>query len=402
MRSFLIALHRRIGPGLLACAVIVSAAPARTWRVEKDGSGDFTVIQDALDAAAEGDSVLIGPGRYEDFRFFDWTPEGGVGYAIIGVHKSNLTVVGTDSATVFIGPSVPTSDVAGEDSYGIVVNHNLDGAKFENLTIENARWGAALVSFGSFSACRFQGNTWRNLYVDGDGIGMAYTRCTFTGNGVSMLGDLGPIADIRFSHCIFGPQADMLNIQSVQNATVEYCCFAGNGNGVQFAVGSTGVVRHCRFESNYQLHISSSSGANLLAEFNILAPGAQASMLCGSGATLVANHNSIGGGVLVTVFGNEISDAAQLVLQHNDLYNGGGYSVRVSGSGLTDPPFELDFTNNYWGTTDTAQIDAWIWDDADSHRTIDPVVRYLPLRERSIPTARTSISRLKGLFDGPR
>jgi len=39
----------------------------RTWHVEKDGSGDFTVIQDAVDAAASGDTILIGPGRYEEY-----------------------------------------------------------------------------------------------------------------------------------------------------------------------------------------------------------------------------------------------------------------------------------------------------------------------------------------------
>ena len=35
------------------------SAGAAVWTVEKDGSGDFTVIQDALDAAAEGDTVDI-------------------------------------------------------------------------------------------------------------------------------------------------------------------------------------------------------------------------------------------------------------------------------------------------------------------------------------------------------
>ena len=36
----------------------------RTWVVELDGSGDFTVIQDAVDAAADGDTIFIGPGHH--------------------------------------------------------------------------------------------------------------------------------------------------------------------------------------------------------------------------------------------------------------------------------------------------------------------------------------------------
>ena len=42
--------------GLLVLAV-ASSAHGRTWHVEKDGSGDFTVIQDAVDAAADGDVI---------------------------------------------------------------------------------------------------------------------------------------------------------------------------------------------------------------------------------------------------------------------------------------------------------------------------------------------------------
>ena len=49
---------------------------AATWTVEKDGSGDFTVIQDAVNAASGGDTILIGPGRYAETRPFSlpgWT-----------------------------------------------------------------------------------------------------------------------------------------------------------------------------------------------------------------------------------------------------------------------------------------------------------------------------------------
>ena len=37
---------------LVICAVAVQPSEGATWVVEKGGSGDFTVIQDALDAAA--------------------------------------------------------------------------------------------------------------------------------------------------------------------------------------------------------------------------------------------------------------------------------------------------------------------------------------------------------------
>ncbi|NOY51800.1 MAG: DUF1565 domain-containing protein, partial [Chlorobi bacterium] len=37
---------------------------ANVWEVKKDGSGDFTRIQDAIDNAAVGDTVLVWPGTY--------------------------------------------------------------------------------------------------------------------------------------------------------------------------------------------------------------------------------------------------------------------------------------------------------------------------------------------------
>lgn len=50
---------------------VAGSASARTWRVEKDGFGDYTTIQPAVDAAAPGDIVLIGPGRYLEQAPYD-------------------------------------------------------------------------------------------------------------------------------------------------------------------------------------------------------------------------------------------------------------------------------------------------------------------------------------------
>ena len=46
--------------------VVASGGMSATWHVAKDGSGDFTVIQDAVDAASAGDTIWIHAGRYEE------------------------------------------------------------------------------------------------------------------------------------------------------------------------------------------------------------------------------------------------------------------------------------------------------------------------------------------------
>ncbi len=49
---------------VFALTALTTTALARTWLVRLDGSGDFTRIQEAVDAAEYGDTVLVGPGEY--------------------------------------------------------------------------------------------------------------------------------------------------------------------------------------------------------------------------------------------------------------------------------------------------------------------------------------------------
>ena len=46
----------------LHAVCLAGIARADTLRVEQNGSGDFTIIQEAVDAAAHGDTILIGRG----------------------------------------------------------------------------------------------------------------------------------------------------------------------------------------------------------------------------------------------------------------------------------------------------------------------------------------------------
>ena len=58
----------------LVCFVLLIpvASDARTWVVKKDGTGDCITIQACIDAAGDGDTVLVGPGVYaEELRIED-------------------------------------------------------------------------------------------------------------------------------------------------------------------------------------------------------------------------------------------------------------------------------------------------------------------------------------------
>ena len=57
-------------PAILAmtAALIVAASSvqATVWIVDPGGAGDFTTIQDAVNAAATGDTISISPDTYEE------------------------------------------------------------------------------------------------------------------------------------------------------------------------------------------------------------------------------------------------------------------------------------------------------------------------------------------------
>ena len=48
--------------------LLAGYAEAATWRVERDGSGDYTTIQPAINGAVHGDTILIGPGQYTEYQ----------------------------------------------------------------------------------------------------------------------------------------------------------------------------------------------------------------------------------------------------------------------------------------------------------------------------------------------
>lgn len=89
---------------LVIVLLMANVATGATITVRKDGTGDYLVIQQALDVAADGDTVLIGPGEYLEHapvRYPGWTFDIET-YA--DVNADDLTIIGAGSDQTFIGP----------------------------------------------------------------------------------------------------------------------------------------------------------------------------------------------------------------------------------------------------------------------------------------------------------
>ena len=81
----------------------------------------------------------------------------------------------------------------------------------------------------------------------------------------------------------------------------------------------------------------------------------------------------------------------------NHILNNGGLSVR---GGPGDPGLGVathDFTGNYRGTTDTAQIDAWIEDRNDASN-IWQLIDYQPLEGSPVDSDESSFGEFKARF----
>ncbi len=103
---------------LIALGAAVSAASAREWTVDAQGGGNYTVIQDAIDAASAGDTIWVKPGVYATGG--RTTSEGTDNIARVLLTKPlTLAATSADPAdTHIVGAPDPNSALDGKDYEG--------------------------------------------------------------------------------------------------------------------------------------------------------------------------------------------------------------------------------------------------------------------------------------------
>jgi predicted outer membrane repeat protein len=241
----------RVSPLLLAATLLVTAPSAAvTIRVDWAGSGDYETIQEGLDAASAGDTVLVLPGTYTgsgnrnlDFR--------GLGIVLLGESGASGTTIDceeVDRAFLFDDGEGPDAVVE-----GFTV---LDGA--------TGRGGAVRIDSSSptMRACVF-----RDCTSTGDGGAIladqgapAFDSCVFEDNSAEDRG--GAVYLLRspatFTGCSFARNsADYGGAFYGRLPAVpafEDCTFLGNASsrtgGAVRLYGCSPTFSNCRFEDN--------------------------------------------------------------------------------------------------------------------------------------------------------
>jgi len=268
---------------LLVAATLLITPPALavTITVDWNGSGDYETIQEGLDAASEGDTVLVLPGTYVgaanrrlDFR--------GLGIVLLGQAGADNTTIDCeeiDRAFLFDdgeGPGAVVDGftvVGGLTSWGGAVRMDASSPTFRECVFRDCAstgdGGAVFVDEGTpaFESCAFEDNA----AEDGGGAiylarsSATFTSCSFTGNSAEYGGGFyGYLPAVpTFDGCAFTGNASSEKGGAVYlhgcSPAFAGCTFEDNlpdKGGVLYGEYSSPVLSYCTFWDNRAGYLS--------------------------------------------------------------------------------------------------------------------------------------------------
>ncbi len=360
-------------------------AAAHTWRVERDGTGDFSTIKPALAAAVQGDTIQLGPGRYtevEPFSLPGWTEP-----TYVGVYTENLTLRGTNRDAVIIGPTAPDFTTYGPK--GIVTQVNVQHLRLENLTVENVHDGLYLIGNVVLHGCLLRRCDLGVIGVDGLSLraeGCEAQRCR---EAI----DVWNGHDLEVLDSVFTENSVGVSYMQCQRGNVRRCHFE-NGIGGTKHDDSDGLVEYCSFMNLNNYAIVGTGTARVIANHNA-AHGGQAQLWSSLYADISGTDNLLRGSTYATVL---VESYATASVHSSNILPAQGYGARADGYVHPDRS-TIDLTNNYWGVDSADAIRELIWDVNDDPQT-NAVFLFEPFATHSVPARSISVGGLKSRFGG--
>jgi hypothetical protein len=211
---------------LLACVLVVGPAHASNlWRVDATGAGDFVQIQQAVNAASDGDVLLVSSGSYASFVVDDKQ---------LGIFAEDGALVTTGTIRVRNLSSTKSLTVVGLDAQGMPgATRSASVGLFATQCAGALRWRDCSFGGGIASSASAH-NGWEGAFVEScDDV--AFTDCWF--QGANDFGDY-PDYERRAGHglnledsttALFNSQAHGGDATSVD----EWQYGADGGNGIR-------------------------------------------------------------------------------------------------------------------------------------------------------------------------
>lgn len=378
--------------------------PSR-WNVEKDGSGDYSIIQDAVDAAASGDTILIGPGRFNDQQIR--TCIGETDSVRIFIPHDVLTLIGAGPEITIVGQDQPW-DLAQSYHVGVFADPscgnnilNIDGIRFENMGF-GLYAGSGIRS--TIKDCVFAGNSW-SIHVLSDTTRIS--GCQFDGmarNGFFVSSHFQEF--FQMDNCNgFAPlpldkpwRQTHVHFEGTRVANIDQCIFRNGFGGISVSGGVCVSARNCEF--------SEQNGYGIVMEAN--GPPVVVLKDCTFSEQYLAFRQDSGYGRW-EIERTTVTDVTLATLGFGML--GGGYirdSILAKGEryvvmdylGLDkklEPDLHFDMTDNWWGTTNPDSIQAWIFDGKDDP-TSGFIIDWQPYKGEPVSTEKKSLGSFRAMF----
>ncbi len=353
------------------------------------------MIQDAVDAAESGDTILLGPGRFPETVDFDYY-NGRTIQTCISLDKS-LVFVGSGVNQTFIGPTngkteygtyglasrssnldLEIRDLTFIDCDGFTILFDMDTGgqlSVENISTENCFGGIGLIGTfgGSIRNCSFNNLEHNGITIFEGGDGIVIENCFFSGGAAQI--------NIAF------PES--------RNITISDCVLENGLYGIILNDCGPVTIRSCEMENHRVVGISVGATTGVSIEDCIIMSHAQGeSIRMLNNQYLIVQNNILEGGFgAITV----LSPSPNMDFSNNHILKSpDGYSIWVS-QNYSGPATNLDFTNNYWGTNDPEEVADSILDGFDSD-DIDMYVLFEPMADGPISTESTTWDELKSLY----
>lgn len=370
--------------------LVASSAMAATITVRKDGTGNYSVIQQALDAAANGDTILIGPGEYTDYKMVrlpGWSQDVRTyGY----VMAASLVIIGAGANAAIIGPVSYVFDSSGGPQ-GLTLTRNAHNLEISDVGIRNCYSGLFIWGALKMDRCDLQ-NNYFGVRWSVVGAGSTIRDCSFSGT------DPYPPCGIRTTGMGTGvlvENCDFANAYPyVSNSDISFrgCRFAGSVIGLEVADGAHCQIWDCDI-FDVGIGLKTFAPGSTCEIHNSRIQGTSSALTIDQRTSAIVDGASLTGGSNSVVLARD-SDA--LTIHGCDFHKGTGPVIRSSRPSAWGA-VTYDLTNNYWGTADEAEIQSWIIDHNDDP-SIAATVLYSPFAGQSVPAESTSWGSLKSMF----